>query len=325
MVWSHIKNSPFAEFLFGICEVNNSQFIEFNLSDPNEMNRHSDWEIDFRQIESGSHKSTVCVRATENVTLLRIDLPWSVHQQGSAPKNALTFGLPLSGLRYWKGREWASPGLVTFGNGGEFDSVSRGGFSGITISIPMSFANSLCEKLGQPSPEEFLRHTPSASPRMSKGLLQLQSHIFSNVLAPDSPFDAADQEQLVVALIEAASCSGWIDDLSTSTERERYVRRSLEFIENHADLNPRISEICAHAGTSWRTLDRSFKERFGVGPKAYLNRYRLVQVRSDLKQMQDGKNISDIANAWGFWHMGQFARDYYKMFGELPSQASKYV
>jgi len=26
-----------------------------------------------------------------------------------------------------------------------------------------------------------------------------------------------------------------------------------------------------------------------------------------------------VANAWGFWHMGQFARDYRRLFGELPS------
>jgi transcriptional regulator GlxA family with amidase domain len=30
--------------------------------------------------------------------------------------------------------------------------------------------------------------------------------------------------------------------------------------------------------------------------------------------------IADAANAWGFWHMGQFAKDYRTLFGELPSQ-----
>jgi transcriptional regulator GlxA family with amidase domain len=28
----------------------------------------------------------------------------------------------------------------------------------------------------------------------------------------------------------------------------------------------------------------------------------------------------DVANAWGFWHMGQFARNYKRQFGELPSE-----
>ena len=31
-------------------------------------------------------------------------------------------------------------------------------------------------------------------------------------------------------------------------------------------------------------------------------------------------SVADAANEWGFWHMGQFAKDYRRMFGELPSE-----
>jgi AraC family ethanolamine operon transcriptional activator len=30
--------------------------------------------------------------------------------------------------------------------------------------------------------------------------------------------------------------------------------------------------------------------------------------------------INEIANRWGFWHMSQFAADYRRFFGELPSE-----
>ena len=29
---------------------------------------------------------------------------------------------------------------------------------------------------------------------------------------------------------------------------------------------------------------------------------------------------ANVAHRWGFWHMGQFARDYRRLFGELPSE-----
>jgi AraC family ethanolamine operon transcriptional activator len=46
----------------------------------------------------------------------------------------------------------------------------------------------------------------------------------------------------------------------------------------------------------------------------------LNQVRRQLQMRRSDKiKIADVANDWGFWHMGQFAKDYRRMFGELPS------
>jgi AraC family ethanolamine operon transcriptional activator len=58
-----------------------------------------------------------------------------------------------------------------------------------------------------------------------------------------------------------------------------------------------------------------------VTPKAYLQAERLKRVRRGLREA-DARTaqVTDVANAWGFWHMGQFAADYRKLFGELPSQ-----
>jgi transcriptional regulator GlxA family with amidase domain len=70
---------------------------------------------------------------------------------------------------------------------------------------------------------------------------------------------------------------------------------------------------------SLRTLNRGFRERFGIGPKAYLLRQRLAAVRRDLIRATSDQRVADAANRRGFWHMGQFARDYRSVFGELPS------
>lgn len=52
--------------------------------------------------------------------------------------------------------------------------------------------------------------------------------------------------------------------------------------------------------------------------------YRLNQVRKSLR-VADPKTslIADLANDMGFWHMGQFAKDYRSFFGELPSETLK--
>ncbi len=81
-----------------------------------------------------------------------------------------------------------------------------------------------------------------------------------------------------------------------------------------------VRAICSHTGIAMRTLNRAFRERFGIGTKAYLVRHRLSGVRADLLSAEPGVLVADVANRWGFWHMGQFARDYVKTYGELPSE-----
>lgn len=79
-----------------------------------------------------------------------------------------------------------------------------------------------------------------------------------------------------------------------------------------------VQRLCRHTGVSKRTLEYAFDEQIGVSPKQFINSIRLNAVR---KQHRSGTvhKVVDAANAWGFWHMGQFARDYRKLFGELPS------
>lgn len=52
----------------------------------------------------------------------------------------------------------------------------------------------------------------------------------------------------------------------------------------------------------------------------YMKAHRLNSVHKDLGRDDPSlRKISDVANKWGFWHLGQFARDYRNWFGELPS------
>ena len=63
------------------------------------------------------------------------------------------------------------------------------------------------------------------------------------------------------------------------------------------------------------------KEHFGLSPKAYIKCTRLHAVHKMLYHAKEThQQINEIANQQGFWHMGQFAADYRKLFGELPSE-----
>ena len=132
-------------------------------------------------------------------------------------------------------------------------------------------------------------------------------------------FGRREQEDIIARLLLAVSDSERFEDTSPPRARERALQRALELMNAAGDTNLTIGEICDGADTSWRTLDRAFSERFGIGPKAYYLRLRLTRVRAELARSREPVRVSDVANAWGFWHMGEFADHYRRMFEELPS------
>jgi len=84
--------------------------------------------------------------------------------------------------------------------------------------------------------------------------------------------------------------------------------------------NPSIGSICQAVHCSFSTLERAFRKQVGIGPKGYLMAHRLNGIRRELLLANGQEQVSDIAIRWSFWHMGKFAADYRRAFGELPSQ-----
>jgi AraC family ethanolamine operon transcriptional activator len=103
------------------------------------------------------------------------------------------------------------------------------------------------------------------------------------------------------------------------------LKQAIAYITEHADVPPTIRDICQNVGVSQKTLEYAFLDHFGVTPKRYLQTYRLNGVRKVLRQADpNSTKIADVANYWGFWHMGQFAKDYRTLFGELPSETLRH-
>ncbi len=102
--------------------------------------------------------------------------------------------------------------------------------------------------------------------------------------------------------------------------KARAARAASDYIDAHAADAPAIQDVCRAVGVSWRALDYAFREVFDVTPKQYLQATRLQGARRELYQGGPASTVTDIANNWGFWHIGKFAADYKRHFGELPSE-----
>ncbi len=104
-----------------------------------------------------------------------------------------------------------------------------------------------------------------------------------------------------------------------------YLRRAEEYIAANLSNPPSLDKIARVADVSASTLTRSFRRRYGVGPMAFMKQRRLDMVRGQLLTARDkGKTVTVIAMEYGFFHLGQFAVDYRKMFGESPSETLRH-
>ena len=102
---------------------------------------------------------------------------------------------------------------------------------------------------------------------------------------------------------------------------EAVLRRALAHIAEHPHDSLGVQDLCRHTGASERTLRRAFTEELGVGPKTYLQALRLNGVYRGLREGdRSDTRVNDVAHRWGFWHVGQFAADYRRLFAELPTR-----
>ncbi|MCE9533307.1 MAG: helix-turn-helix domain-containing protein [Planctomycetes bacterium] len=81
-------------------------------------------------------------------------------------------------------------------------------------------------------------------------------------------------------------------------------------------------DLCRELGVSDRTLRLAFRERYGLGPMAYYKFLRLNAARSRIKA-NPLITIADVAREYGFHHLGNFAADYRRLFGESPSETPR--
>ena len=110
---------------------------------------------------------------------------------------------------------------------------------------------------------------------------------------------------------------------SASRHDERWREQTLSATDaalKEPELGMVVSEAATQLGVPERTLRAAFQSCYGLFPVKYLRILRLQQARQLLlASCPDQSSVTQIALRVGIWELGRFARDYRKLFGELPS------
>jgi AraC family ethanolamine operon transcriptional activator len=123
----------------------------------------------------------------------------------------------------------------------------------------------------------------------------------------------------------------WIDD-TLGTARDRFYRWSFSgpnplpvmaridsFIDTNRNRPIYLKEVADVANVSMRKLHNVVVQLRGMSLTRYLKLRRLWNAYQELLGAQPGELIKTVALRNGFWHLGDFAREYNRQFGESPS------
>ncbi len=100
-----------------------------------------------------------------------------------------------------------------------------------------------------------------------------------------------------------------------------HVQRAEEFLVSQIAAPVSLAEVAQVAGVSTRTLSRAFKDRHGVTVIEFLKQHRLEAIHRDLLVAErDSTSVTEVALRYGVNHLGRFAAEYRRQFGENPSE-----
>lgn len=136
-------------------------------------------------------------------------------------------------------------------------------------------------------------------------------------------------EELVMSSLLYLQPSNYHCDITrpvTQDPRRTVIQQAMDFIDAH--LAERITmDALAHAvHMSVRSIQQGFRSELGMSPMAFVRERRLERVHEELADAipSDGVTVTAVAERWGFHHLGSFAVEYRKRWGEAPSDTLRH-
>jgi len=277
-------------------------------------------QVEEKILESGAFYGKVAIVKTPNVMLNNFEINRKVLQLGTGIPGFITFTIwdPKT-VFTWKRHEMKK-GMIGVIWNNEHQSVTGSGFKGLPISVDEHFFTKLCQIKGHPELIDKLIKEELLHVDESK-LEELRQLVLFAIQVTDL------SEKVALELIENKLISLLIDCL-TSTLPEKpsddlthsKFSKVVDYIHDDIVNVTSLHQICERTNIPERTIRRLIRKKYDMSPKKYLTALRLNEVRKMLKMDKEKCTLIKISSEYNFWHMGQFSRDYKKLFGELPSE-----
>jgi AraC family ethanolamine operon transcriptional activator len=256
----------------------------------------------------------------------------TVRQACQAWPGSWWFGIPLRGDSFSK-LESASidkDAIAVCPGGAEFELLTPDNFEIFGVVIGQEELMKYAEVTEHSSLSHcLLSKTLLHIGRVQRARLQtiIQQILTEVSHAPQLLLYEGSRQEIRASILQAVSdvcCVPACPDRLSSTRmnHRELVSRIREYVLSRRDEPVAVSDLCRDFYVGRRTLQNAFLNVVGMSPASYLRVIRLNGVRRMLRNPEMQVScVQDAAAEWGFWHLSQFACDYRRLFGELPSDS----
>lgn len=280
------------------------------------------------QLDRGRFHGSRRVISCGPILISHVSYNHRVEIRASAVRDTRTLGIHLSQPARWCRMKPSAGDIQTHAGGSEVHVITPPDYDAYTVSVAEDYFREINEQVGTPELAETgievgtLSCQPWQMGMLYRALHNISSGIAGSTRLPDHPRKSQElMFEWLPILCRAVASTQPSHSIADPGLRAKAMKRAIDYVASYADEPPTITDLCHAAGASERTLHYGFLQEFEVTPKAYIKTYRLNAARSMLRKSDPSAvKVADIANRWGFWHMGQFAADYRTMFDELPSE-----
>jgi AraC family ethanolamine operon transcriptional activator len=288
------------------------------------------WELRFRQLGGGSFRGELKLLQFGGIQILHASGNRRLQALGSLPPGSFGFApvLPRNAGAIWRGRRCKRGQVVTIDPGQEGDHMSAADYLMVGLTVDGAFFRECAAVLGGFDPNEQLAGRLAITPGPA-GCRALTAHLGELLALAEARPELFVQpgtrqtleQECVRRVVEVIAQGTGGDRIECWSSNRELVRRTDDYLRAHLREPLSLLDLCRELGVSERTLHYAFQEVRCLSPMAYFRAVRLNAARQELKAAAAGPaTVYEVAQRWGFWHTGEFAAAYRRLFGELPSQ-----
>jgi AraC-like DNA-binding protein len=302
-----------------VSSIETSDFDEF-------CGRVADWRMEHHLIEPKPPVSRLQALITSAVQIGQVRHSSGFGSLGAAPSGAVSF-LVTTGPRRpvsFRGRFGGALDVHSVAMGAEFELLCPHGSKHVVVAVSAAFINhAAIDLLGrQWSETGRSRGLRFSSEQAREHYVNTVKGVMAEVRRQPQVLDEERTGRIIADRISDVLLLGLVPGpfMEPSPCRQMAARRARAYLMERLHDPPSVRELCRVSGTSYVTLERGFKETYGLSPRTYLKGLRLARVRRDLSQPDRTTTVTGVALRWGFLELGRFAGEYLRRFGDSPSE-----